>query len=167
MAPRPRLGQVSPQRDRLDEVAIAWAMERPQIPLLGICRGIQALNVFCGGTLIQDIPSEVSGALKHSQQAPRWYGTHTIAVEPGSLWAEVVGEDPLCVNSFHHQAVGDVAPGWVVSARSADGVVEAMENRSGAFRVGVQCHPEHMIHREPRLLRLFQRFVAEATRVPA
>lgn len=163
--PHRALGQISPERDRLDEVAIAWAMGRPELPILGICRGIQALNAFCGGTLVQDIPSEVSGALKHSQQAPRWYGTHTLDLEPATLLAEVLGPEALRVNSFHHQAVGETAPGWRVSARAADGVVEAIEDPSGAFRVGLQCHPEHMIHHEPRLLRLFGRFVAEAKRL--
>lgn len=165
--PHRALGQVSPERDRLDEAAIAWAMSRPELPILGICRGIQALNVFCGGTLIQDIASEVAGAVKHSQQAPRWHGTHTLLVEPGSLLADVVGKEPIRVNTFHHQAVGETAPGWLVSARATDGVVEAIEDRSGAFRMGVQCHPEHMIDHEPRLLRLFERFVGQAKRVMA
>lgn len=162
--PQRALGQISPERDRLDEVTIAWAMAQPGLPILGICRGIQALNAFCGGSLIQDIPTEVSGALKHAQQAPRWHGTHELMVEPGTLLAEVVGSEPLRVNSFHHQAVDVTAPGWVVSARAADGVVEAIEDRSGLFCVGVQCHPEHMIAHEPRLLRLFERFVEEAKR---
>jgi putative glutamine amidotransferase len=162
--PHRALGQISPERDRLDEVAVAWAMSDPGLPVLGICRGIQSLNAFCGGTLIQDIPSEVTGALKHGQQAPRWHGTHTLTVESGTLLAEIVGTEPLLVNTFHHQAVREAAPGWSISARAADGVVEAIEDRAGTFRVGVQCHPEHMIRHEPRLLRLFERFIAEAKR---
>ena len=85
-APRRELGSVSPERDALDEIAVRFVLARPELPVLGICRGIQALNVFAGGTLIQDIPSQVPGALKHSQQAPGWHGTHEVLVEP-SAWA--------------------------------------------------------------------------------
>ena len=160
--PRRELGAVSPERDALDRAVVGHVMTRPELPVLGVCRGLQALNVFAGGTLVQDIPSQISGALKHSQQAPGWYGTHAIHVVAGTILAETVGAETLAVNSFHHQAVLDVAGGFVVAARSADGVVEALERTDARYCVGVQFHPELMAGKCDALRRLFERLVSEA-----
>ncbi len=158
--PHAKLGSIAPARDHLDRVAIAYALDRPDLPVLAICRGIQSLNVVAGGSLIQDVPSQVAGALKHSQSAPGWYGTHDIEVAEGSRLREVLGAPRLSVNSFHHQAVREAAPGFEVSARTEDGVVEAIERGGGAFCVGVQFHPELMAARDPRIAALFKAFVA-------
>jgi putative glutamine amidotransferase len=158
--PHLKLGSVSPQRDHLDRVAIRYALDRPELPVLGICRGIQSLNVVAGGTLIQDVASQVPGALKHAQSAPGWYGTHDIEVSEGSLLREILGADRVSVNSFHHQAVREAAPGFEVSARTDDGVIEAIERREGVFCMGVQFHPELMAGRDARTAGLFRAFVA-------
>lgn len=158
--PHPRLGSVSPQRDHLDRVTIRHALDRPDLPVLGICRGIQSLNVVAGGTLIQDVASQVEGAVKHAQSAPGWYGTHDIEVSEGSLLREILGADRVSVNSFHHQAVREAAPGFQVSARTDDGVIEAIERVDGVFCVGVQFHPELMADRDPHIAGLFRAFVA-------
>ncbi len=160
--PQRALGEISPQRDEIDKVAVDFALRRPDLPVLGICRGVQALNAFAGGTLIQDIPSRVPEAVKHTQSAPNWHGTHSIAIEPGSVFASAVGEAPLMVNSFHHQAVDEPAEGFRIVARARDGVCEALEREGARFCVGVQFHPEHMVGRQDRLVALFSRFVDEA-----
>lgn len=112
-------------------------------PLLGICKGLQALNVAFGGTLYQDLVSQKEGALRHVQEAPRQNGTHKVRVEAGSFLASCLPSE-LTVNSYHHQAVRNVAKGFRVTATAADGVVEAMEKETGSFMVGVQWHPEMM-----------------------
>jgi len=158
--PHAKLGSISPARDHLDRVAIGYALERPDLPVLAICRGIQSLNVVAGGSLIQDVASQVPGALKHNQSAPGWYGTHDVEVTEASRLREVFGTAQMSVNSFHHQAVREAAPGFEVSARTDDGVVEAIERGDGAFCVGVQFHPELMAPRDPRIAALFGAFIA-------
>lgn len=143
-------------------------------PLLGICRGIQALNVAAGGTLIQDIPSETATKLLHATPPgmPRGYSAHTIDVVPNSLLAEALGlDDPalltqLPVNSWHHQAVLDVAPGFTVVAHAPDGIIEAIEwpQRKEAFVLGVQWHPEGMVPDSAPMTALFCAFVAACHR---
>jgi len=140
--PIPAMGQIVPERDSFDIALIRMAVER-NIPVLGICRGHQLMNVAFGGTLYQDIPSQVKGSnVKHSQRAPRYYGTHTIVIEKNSILHKQIGVDKVAVNSFHHQAVKDIAPGFRVTARSTDGVVEAIEKIGSKRAFGVQFHPE-------------------------
>lgn len=157
--PHAKLGAVSPRRDHLDRIAVQCALERPDLPILGICRGIQAMNVIGGGSLLQDVESHVDGALKHNQKAPGWFGTHDIELAEGSLLAGIVGAGRLSVNSYHHQAVDTVAPGFEVVARSEDGVVEAVERPGAAFCLGLQFHPEIMADRDERLMAIFTAFV--------
>lgn len=159
--PVAQLGQVDPERDLL-ELALAREALAERVPVLGICRGIQVLNVAAGGSLYQDIPSQVRGAFQHYQRAPRWHGTHTVHLEPGSQVARILGVEELRVNSFHHQSVKMVAPGFRVSAKSRDTVVEAIESKAHPFALGVQWHPEGMIDRQPAALRLFRALVEAA-----
>lgn len=139
--PIPGMGGIVPIRDFFD-IQLARAAVKRGIPVLGICRGEQVLNVAFGGTLYQDIPSQVKTKkpVKHNQDAPSAYGTHSIVVSKGSVLHQVMGADTLRVNSFHHQAVKDVAPGFTVTARAADGVVECIEMNPRVL--GVQFHPE-------------------------
>lgn len=160
--PRPQLGSVEPLRDRLDEIAVRYALAHLDLPVLGICRGIQSLAAFAGGTLIQDLPSQVPEAIQHTQKAPGWHGSHEITIESGSLLAQATGRTKAMVNSYHHQAVADLPEGFVVTARTSDGVVEAMERLESRFCLGVQFHPELMAARHPFLAALFQRFVQAA-----
>ncbi len=157
--PHAKFGAICPERDRLDRIALEYAFTNTGLPIMGICRGIQSINVVAGGTLIQDIPSQVTDALKHAQTTPGWYGTHDIAVASDSRLASILGGDSICVNTSHHQAVLDPAPGWEIVAHSEDGVVEAIERTDGAFGLGCQFHPELMVEREPRIAAIFAAFV--------
>jgi putative glutamine amidotransferase len=130
------------------EVALSRAAVTRAIPFLAICRGMQVLNVAMGGTLIQDIPSQVPGALPHSVPEPRFAIAHEVWVAKGSklsaLLADHMEDGETChVNSRHHQSVQKAAPGFDVTATSPDGVIEAMEMPSAAFCIAVQWHPEN------------------------
>lgn len=141
-APHPRLGRVDRGRDDLELALIREALER-DLPILGICRGIQVLNVAAGGTLIQDIPSQIAGGERHNCPEPRSRRVHRILIDPGTRLHDSLGEANVSVNSFHHQAVDRLGDGLVTSARcDEDGVVEAIEMPRRRFVVGVQWHPE-------------------------
>lgn len=140
--PIPQQGEIVPERDAFDIQMIKLAAER-NIPILGICRGHQLMNVAFGGTLYQDIPSQVKPkTIKHSQKAPSWYGTHKVELEPNSILAAVLNKTSVYTNTFHHQAVKDVAPSFIVTARTSDGVVEGIEMKGNKKVFGVQFHPE-------------------------
>ncbi len=140
-AAHPKLGQVFRERDTFEIALCRAALER-DLPLLAICRGQQVLNVATGGTLIQDIPSEVVGAVGHDAPGERWQTAHDVRILPRTRLREMLGRDVVEVNSFHHQAVRDLGRGLVVSAVARDGVVEAVEMPDRRFVVGVQWHPE-------------------------
>ncbi|MFQ5785268.1 MAG: gamma-glutamyl-gamma-aminobutyrate hydrolase family protein [Alphaproteobacteria bacterium] len=145
------------QRTAFELAATRLAVER-DLPVLGICGGQQLLNVALGGTLIQHIPDEIEGALSHEQPNPRTEPGHTVRIEPGTRLRDIVGVDELAVNSAHHQAVCDLAPGLVVDAVAPDGVIEGIEDPARRFLVGVQWHPEYGISAGDG--RLFAAFVA-------
>ena len=157
--PHAALGKVDREWDDLDVVAARLALER-DMPVLGICRGVQVLNVAAGGTLVQDIPSQVKGALAHQQSAPAREATHAVTVAEGSRLHDLLGMTTAAVNSFHHQAVQAVAPGFRAVAHAADGVIEAIESETHRFAVGVQWHPELMTDSYPVQRRLFAGFLA-------
>ena len=159
--PLPQLGQVDPERDAFELTLARLALER-DMPVLGICRGIQVLNVAAGGTLYQDIATQVPRALMHDQRAPRWYPCHEVRVEEETLLASIFGAETVRVNSFHHQSVKVVAPPFRVSAKARDSVVEAIESREHRFVVGVQWHPECMVERYPAQRQLFVALVEAA-----
>lgn len=139
--PIPELGPVNPPRDIAECRALDVAVER-DIPVLGICRGHQLLNVFFGGTLCQDIPTELGDAMSHVQVSPWGSHFHEATVTPGSRLADAVGKERLEINSYHHQAIREVAPNLEVTARADDGLIEAVESRDHRWIVGVQWHPE-------------------------
>ncbi|MEA4882688.1 MAG: gamma-glutamyl-gamma-aminobutyrate hydrolase family protein [Clostridia bacterium] len=160
-SPHPSLGSISPVRDEF-EIALASAALSIGLPILAICRGMQVLNVAAGGGLIQDIQSSCQGAHAHAISAPRWHPTHSVSVEPGSALSRILGEGVVWVNSFHHQAVQPVAPGFEVTAWADDGIVEAIEKPGAHFVIGVQWHPESLVERHPEFLKLFSEFVRAA-----
>ncbi len=125
------------------EIAYARAAQERGRPTLGVCLGIQTLNVAFGGSLLQFIPEDVPGALRHEEDGDE-SPEHPIRIEPGTLLARIAGAETAIVNSFHHQAVARPAPGLRVSARSPDGIVEAIEREEPPFCLGVQWHPERM-----------------------
>ena len=149
--PSPRLGGINSERD-LPELLITQLAYNRQIPMLGICRGIQTLAMALGGKVAQDIESEkvivnsekFATALKHSQDADRSEPTHSIGIEADSTLFTIYNKEKLFVNSFHHQAVSDPGDKFRVVARAADGVIEAIESREFKSIVGVQWHPECM-----------------------
>lgn len=142
--PAPGLEAVSPGRDALEYRLLEAALSRG-LPVLAICRGIQLLNVFLGGTLYQDLPSQLEGALPHTGPPERPAPRHRLRVEPGSRLHGLVGATEVETNSFHHQAIRDVASGLRPTAVAGDGVVEAVEPADPArvpWLLGVQWHPE-------------------------
>jgi putative glutamine amidotransferase len=143
-APHPKTGAPHPARDAT-EIALVEAARERRLPTLAICRGIQLLNVALGGTLVQDIPSECPNALDHDPPTPRDARVHTVTIERGSRLASLIGTDEIRVNSFHHQSVAHVAPSLAITARSPDGIIEAVEwSTPDWLVVGVQWHPEEL-----------------------
>jgi len=126
-------------------------------PILGICRGAQMLNVACGGSLNQSI----SKALKHYQEAPTDYPTHEIEIIPETLLFEIIGKKRVRVNSFHHQAIRDVAPGFIVSALAKDRTIEAIEKKTRPFALGLQFHVEYLWQKNSLFKNIFLSFVKE------
>lgn len=159
-SPDPHLGSISQVRDAAEIAALNTAFERG-IPILAICRGLQILNVMRGGSLYQDVPSQIAGALDHSVQEPRRGPAHTVGVVPDSRLARIVGASTLEVNSRHHQSVKHLGSGLVAVAHSSDGVVEALELPGDQFVVAVQWHPEDMVGEFDSARRLFAAFVEE------
>jgi putative glutamine amidotransferase len=127
------------------EFAITRGAVDRDMPVLGICGGQQLLNVVLGGTLIQHIPDEIADALAHEQPNPRNEPGHTVRIVPGTLLHRITGAAEMSVNSAHHQAVKQVAPGAVVDAMAPDGVIEGIEATGKRFCLGVQWHPEFAI----------------------
>jgi len=161
--------EAEPGRDEF-ELALVTAARAQKLPIFAICRGIQVLNVACGGTLVQDIPSQVPGALAHSLPVPpnqSYSLAHEVWIDKDSLLSRLMRDrlaDDTCeVNSRHHQAVKDVAPGFKVSATAPDGIVEAIEDPSTLFCLGVQWHPENF-WRTGEFRPLFEGLLAAATR---
>jgi putative glutamine amidotransferase len=146
----PAIVEVAPERDEF-EIALIAEARRMGLPLLAICRGVQVLNVACGGTLVQDIPTQVENALDHAFKVPPHRSfdyAHDVWVEDDSLLARLMqerlnGSDSCAVNSRHHQAVKLIAPGFRIVATAPDGIIEAIEDPSAPFVLGVQWHPEN------------------------
>lgn len=156
--PHPALGAIHPAMDAYEMPLIREALIR-DMPILGICRGQQMLNIAAGGTLIQDIPTSVKNPLKHRQDAPRHYMTHSAAVVGGTQLSKILGQGTIKVNSFHHQSVKAVAQGFVVSATAPDEVIEAIESVQHSFALGLQWHPEGMWNVENNHNAVFNAFV--------
>jgi len=154
-----------PARDDFELKLAKLALEN-NTPMLAVCRGVQVLNVAAGGTLIQDIASEVNTPLGHQVDTPSYALAHEVWVTPGSVLERVMQEElgdgeTLQVNSRHHQAVGRTASGFYVAATAPDGVVEAIERRNAPFCLGVQWHPENF-WRTGEFRSLFEGFVKAA-----
>ena len=160
--PHPMLGHVHPLKDETD-LRVLEEVEKRGVPLLAICFGMQVLNVSRGGTLIQDICSELPEAIKHQQGAPRDRRSHRIKLLEGSLLAQLSGTESEFVNSHHHQAIETVGRELVATAWTADGLVEALEDpRGDRFALAVQWHPEIGWEKDEFSRALFERFVGAA-----
>ncbi|HEX2927204.1 MAG TPA: gamma-glutamyl-gamma-aminobutyrate hydrolase family protein [Ruminiclostridium sp.] len=158
----PYANEISPTRDSM-EIFLTQQVISMDKPILGICRGCQIMNIAAGGSIYQDIYAECSeggGLLKHSQQAPRWFPIHDVSISRPSCLYNVFGREKLDVNSFHHQAVSEIAPGFTVNACSQDGIIEAISNESKKFVLSVQWHPENLWRKNRIHLKLFERLVS-------
>ena len=158
-----KCGQSDEARDTVELTLTRWALAEG-LPILAICRGIQVLNVAAGGTLYQDIASQIPGSLKHNcwPDYPRNYLAHQVTVNGDSQLAAVLGQSRVGVNSLHHQAVKDLAASFKIVARATDGLIEAIEGYDHPFALGVQWHPEELVQDAPPMRRLFEVFVSAA-----
>ena len=159
-ARHPKLGPVEPELDAF-ELAVVRRADALGIPVLGICRGCQVVNVARRGTLHQHVPDVTDGSVAHRQTASGRETTHDIRIEPGSRLAEIVGPEKLDVNAFHHQAVDRLGRGLRAVAWAHDGIVEAIEGDGEALYLGVQWHVETLVH-FARHLRVFEALVDAA-----
>jgi putative glutamine amidotransferase len=160
-APREGLGTLKEGRTRFESALMKGALSRG-LPVLGICGGMQLLNVVLGGTLVQDIAREWPGAGPHEQEHDRSQPQHPVDVKKSTLLSQWLGEGQLMVNSTHHQAVKATGAGVQVSAVALDGVVEAIESSQHTFAIGVQWHPELLVQSIPVHLGIYQGLIAKA-----
>jgi len=160
-----KCGQPDEARDTVELTLARWSLAEG-LPVFGICRGIQVMNVAAGGALYQDIASQSPASLKHDcwPGYPRDYLAHQVTISGDSQLAAILSQGQVAVNSMHHQAVKDLAPRFRVVARSADGLIEAIEAHDHPFALGVQWHPEELVEDAPPMRRLFEDFVSAARR---
>ena len=156
--PNPKIGEISKERDDFDFLIMKHAFEKNK-PIFGICRGIQLINVFFGGTLIQDINSQKNTNILHSQTAPRDIATHKIKIKKDSVIFDIFGKSAE-VNSFHHQAIGKLSKDFKITSAANDGIIESIEyKKKDRFILGVQWHPECMTEKDEKMQNIFSMFV--------
>ena len=160
-------GTTDSARDAIELMLLEYALEK-KLPVLAVCRGIQILNVCQGGTLYQDVSAQVPAAMKHDYfptptQPSRNYLAHDISVDLNTRLGKILGERSVPVNSMHHQAIKDLAPGLKATAYAPDGIIEAVEGTNGHYLIGVQWHPEELSQDQPGMRRLFTSFVEATT----
>ena len=160
-SPHPKLGKMYPERDTTD-FAILECAERKDLPLVGICFGVQSLNVYRGGSLVQDIPALVDNAVIHESHEGKPPARHTVRVLEGSLIARLSKQSEMDVNSYHHQSVERPGHNLRSVAFSSDGVIEAVEDTTGRFMLGVQWHPERGWRDDRFAKALFTIFIDQA-----
>jgi putative glutamine amidotransferase len=163
--PHPALNPSDVGMDRTETTILGWALE-DDMPVLGICRGEQVLNVVMGGTLIQDIYTQYATTIDHRESFKRKirdYLAHDMVIEENSRLRELAGQDRIWVNTSHHQSIDKVAPGLVATAWAPDGIIEAVESTGHRYVVAVQCHPEELWRKHAWARRLFASFVDAAT----
>ncbi|NLM96963.1 MAG: gamma-glutamyl-gamma-aminobutyrate hydrolase family protein [Halanaerobiaceae bacterium] len=159
--PLPGGGRLDPVRDRFELALIRYA-DMAGLPVLGICKGCQLMNIARGGTIYQDLYTQKPGVLKHLQEAPRWYPTHRIELDHETKLYGIIKKDSLRVNSIHHQAIKDLSPYFRAAARAFDGVIDAIEAREDRFVLGIQWHPESLWENDEGNYRIFKEFVKES-----
>jgi len=154
-----QLRKVTLARDNMEMQVSIWALEA-NLPIMAICRGIQVLNVAAGGTLWQDIASQLPNAAKHDYYPdyPKNFLAHTVKLMPDSRLTEIIGDDDVSVNSLHHQAIDKLGQNLRTVAYAPDGIIEAVERVDAKWTVGVQWHPEWLIESDQRMMNLFKAF---------
>jgi putative glutamine amidotransferase len=161
-SPHEKLGKPYPERDATDFAILDLLESQPQIPILGICFGVQSLNVHRGGTLVQDIPAQVRNPAIHDEADGKPPARHFVRIVEDGWVARFAGRSEMEVNSYHHQAVDRPGRNLRVSAVANDGVVEAVEDTTGRFVIGVQWHPERGWREDAFSKALFSKFIEEA-----
>jgi putative glutamine amidotransferase len=166
--PTPLCGRTDPDRDETELTLTRWAMEDHK-PVLAVCRGVQVLNVAAGGTVHQDLGTQLPGSIKHDYfpgQGPytRDLLVHEVRIPPDTRLGRLLQTPTIRVNSMHHQGIKRLAEGLRPNAFAPDGLIEGVESPNGHFLLGVQWHPEALAERDPAMRRLFAAFVDEATR---
>jgi putative glutamine amidotransferase len=152
---------ISPLRDKTEQVLMRWALQ-DKLPILAICRGMHLINVEFGGTLHQDIPTDVPASIDHEESSKRKTIedlSHTLSIKPGSRLADILGTTTIGSNGHHHQAINKLGKGVEAAGWAGDGLIEAIELHDLPYFVGVQCHPESLTRAEPRWAKLFESFV--------
>jgi putative glutamine amidotransferase len=166
-APHPKLGRVDEPRDVVEMQLTRWAIADGK-PVLGLCRGLQVINVALGGTLYQDLEAQYPDGIKHDYFPTYGFGrdhlAHDVTVTAGSRLRTVLDRDRITVNSMHHQGIKTLAPTLVASAVAPDGLVEAVELPGSPFCVGVQWHPEVFEMANPDTRHVFREFITAASR---
>ncbi len=161
----PGCGAIDPARDRVELTLTRWAME-DGLPILGVCRGMQVINVAAGGTLHQDCATDLPEAIRHdyfpTAGYARDYLAHEVRLVRGTRMHDVYGQEEIRVNSMHHQAVDVLGDALVASGCAPDDLVEALEGSGDAFLMAVQWHPEMLVERDAGTRRLFERFLDAA-----
>jgi putative glutamine amidotransferase len=166
-APHPLCDKTDRERDRVELALAKWAIADGK-PVLGVCRGMQLINVARGGSLYQDLGSQYANGIKHdyfpfgAENRPRDYLAHEVSIAPGSRLARLFGPGPIKVNSMHHQGVRTLGAGLVPTAHAPDGLVEALEGEGAGYLFAVQWHPEALTERDAPTRRLFAEFVEVA-----
>lgn len=159
-------GRSDPPRDATELTLLRWALADHK-PIFGVCRGIQIINVACGGTLYQDLETELPGAIKHDyfptpEEPSRDRIVHSARVESVSRLGRILGSDEVPVNSMHHQGIRVLGRGLKATAFAPDGLIEGIESVNGHFLIGVQWHPEELVENHAPMRRLFEAFVLAA-----
>jgi putative glutamine amidotransferase len=157
-----KLGKLYPERDATDFAILDLAEYEKDLPVLGICFGIQSLNVHRGGSLVQDIPALVEKAVTHDEEDDKPGARHMIRIAQNSLIAQLASGSEMEVNSYHHQAIDKPGRNLRPVAFANDGVIEAVEDTTGRFIVGVQWHPERGWREDPFSKALFSKFIEQA-----
>lgn len=155
--------KIAVERDQSEWILCRLAVER-ELPILGICRGIQVMNVYFGGSLYQDLPTQYPTEVAHSMEKPYNRTAHDCLLEPNSPLRNLLQQETIAVNSHHHQAVKAAAPGFQVMGRCSDGVIEAVWDPSVSFRWGIQWHPERIWDQEESSARVFEAFLSACKR---
>lgn len=155
----PCCGTIDFNRDQSELLLLDAALRR-NIPVLGICRGVQVLNVGLGGTLYQDIATQRENSLFHPAYDDAYEVKHTVSIASGTKLMDAIGQSEIGVNTCHHQAIKEPGKGMIVSARSADGLIEGVETDDGRYILGIQWHPECLQEKHDEALAIFKAFIA-------
>ena len=160
--PNKNIGVIYPDRDEFEIALCKRAMEK-KLPLLGVCRGCQLINIACGGTLYQDLNTEIENHVAHRRAAGTPFSAyiHSVAINESTILYDIYKSKKMLVNSSHHQCIKEVAADFIVSARAKDGIIEAIEHENGSFVLGVQWHPEAMFSVHTEAILIYERFIEE------